>query len=94
MGHPHHYTLVNHMAENYSPITREELKAIVEPLKEGVERCVLLLELQNSRIHKNETDMAVMKDRQPTRQAATWGAGAGASIAAFIALVDWLIEKF
>ncbi len=77
-----------------SDITRDELRAILEPLKEGVQHCVRLLEAQNSRIHKAEVDIAILNDRQPSRSAATWGAGAGASVAALIAVVEMLIKKF
>lgn len=77
-----------------NPVTREEFTALLDHLKDGVDKCVRLLELQNSRLHKAEIAVAILNDRQPARQAVTWGASAGALAAAFIALVDFLIKTF
>ncbi len=82
------------MSDTYSPITREELKAILEPLKDGVQQCVRLLETQNSRIHKAEVDIAILNDRQPNRAAASWGAGMGALVGTVFAIVEFLIKKY
>lgn len=77
-----------------NPVSREEFTALLDHLKEGVDKCVRLLEVQNSRLHKAEIAVAILNDRQPARLAVTWGASAGAFTAAFIALVDYLIKHF
>ena len=75
-----------------NPITREELTALLAPLKEGVDKCVEMLEEQNSRIHKAETRLAVLEDRQPNRQAGMWGASAGAFVGVLIALAEYFLK--
>lgn len=90
MGSPDDSPVVTPMP---TPITREELQALLTPLKEGVDKCVEMLETQNSRIHKAETKIAILEDRQPSRQAATWGAGAGGFVAVLIVVAEWLMNK-
>lgn len=76
-----------------SPITREELDAKLDPIQKGVEKCVSMLETQNSRIAKAETAIAILNDRQPSRQGATWGAAAGGFVGAIIVIVEWLTKN-
>jgi homoserine dehydrogenase len=73
-----------------SPVTREELIAHLDPIKSDVQEIVTLLREQNSAISDTKTEVAVLKDRQPTRQAMAWGAGAGSFVAALGMLLDYL----
>lgn len=78
---------------NSNPITREELTALLDPLKKDVSECVSMLREQNTQLNETKTDVAVLKDRQPTRLAATWGATAGAFAGALIAVVEWILKR-
>lgn len=71
-------------------ITREHLKDALEPIKEDIKELVSLVKDQNTRIGAHETDIAVLKDRQPSRQAIIWGSTAGG----FIATIGFILDYF
>jgi ABC-type transporter Mla maintaining outer membrane lipid asymmetry ATPase subunit MlaF len=73
------------------PISREEFLAHVQPIQDDVRRIVSLLEKQSSEVSTIDKRVAILEDRQPTRQAAQWGGASGGAVAVVISILNYLL---
>jgi hypothetical protein len=76
-----------------SDLTRDHLNDIIDPLKDDIKKVLEGIEKQNGRVRDLEVDVAVLKDRQPQRQAIVWGSAAGAFVGALGLLADFFFRK-
>ena len=73
------------------PVTRDELRALLEPIKEDIREVLSHLKEQNSRLAKTETAIAILQDRQPSsRQAMWWGTASGGFFGLVVMVLDYL----
>lgn len=75
-----------------TPITREEFLAHAQPIQDDVREIVELLREQGKTVSTLDKRIAILEDRQPTRQAAQWGAAAGAFAGVLITAINYLIR--
>lgn len=71
------------------PVTKDDVKDLISPLRDDIQEIVALLREQNGRLRVAETEIAVLKDRSPNRAAAAWGGGA----AAIFAFIEYLMKR-
>lgn len=74
------------------PISREEFLAHAQPIQADVKEIVSLLREQTQHVNALDKRLAILEDRQPSRQAAQWGGSAGAFAAIVVTVVDYLLK--
>lgn len=84
--------MVDHLMSE--PITREEFLAHAKPIQNDVRKIVELLEEQSKQVSTLDKRLSILEDRQPSRQAAQWGAGSGAFAAIVAQLLNfWVTHR-